>query len=225
MPSFKLITFDVYAALFDIETSLTPLVRAALGPEPDPLDFVRAWRRKQMEWLLISNSLEGVRLSFESITRQALDDTLARATREISGSVRDNLVGAWRELKPWPEAAEVLQIVKARGYAMALLSNGDEGMQRALLPKLPAVIDHVFSSEQAGRYKPHRSMYDLPLTQLHLKPMDVLHVAGSATDVIGTKAAGLTCVWSNRRREPPPDPGNPPDFDIPDLSQLPSILG
>ena len=221
---YQLITFDVYSALFDIEGSLAPLVATALGREGDALRFVRDWRRKQMEYVLISNSLQQARLSFESITRRALDDTLARAKRDLSEATRTELVHAWRTLQPWPEASGVLSSVKEGGFAIGLLSNGDQGMLEALLPRLPPVIEHVFSSEQAGHYKPHPSVYALPLTQLHLTANDLLHVAGSVTDVLGTKAAGLPCVWSNRRREPLLDRNLAPDDDVPDLSHVPALL-
>src|SRR5687767_6061664 len=115
---YQLITFDVYTALFDIEGSLTSLIGAALGRDSNPLAFVRDWRRKQMEYVLISNSLQQARLSFESITQRALDYTLARANRDISEAARANLVHAWRTLQPWPEASEVLSSVKARGFAI-----------------------------------------------------------------------------------------------------------
>jgi 2-haloacid dehalogenase len=220
----RLITFDVYTALFDIEGSLIPPVAMALGAQPEPLTFVRDWRRKQMEYVLISNSLQQARLSFESITRRALDDTLARANRDLRESTRTDLVHAWRTLQPWPEASEVLSAVKARGVAVGLLSNGDQGMLEALLPRLPPVIEHVFSSEQAGHYKPHPSVYALPLSRLRLTARDMLHVAGSVTDVLGTKAAGLPCVWSNRRREPLLDPSLAPDHEVPDLTHVPPLL-
>ena len=221
---YRLVTFDVYTALFDIEASLTPAVATALGSRPEPLTFVRDWRRKQMEYVLISNSLEQARLSFESITRRALDDTLARANRDIPESTRADMVKAWRTLQPWPEASEALSAVKARGAAIGLLSNGDQSMLEALLPRLPPVVEYVFSTEQAGHYKPHPSVYALPLARLRLTASELLHVAGSVTDVLGTKAAGLPCVWSNRRREPLLDPNLAPDHEVPDLSRVPALL-
>ena len=221
---YKLVTFDVYTALFDIEASLTPPVTAALGSDADSLAFVRAWRRKQMEYVLISNSLQQARLSFELMTRTALDETLTRAGRDISARARAQLVAAWRTLQPWPDAHNALVAVKTRGYTMGLLSNGDEDMLQALLLKLPVVFDHMFSSEEAGCYKPHPAVYALPLQRLQLKPEEMLHVAGSATDVMGTKAAGLPCVWSNRRGEPLLDGRFAPDHELPDLSGLPALL-
>ncbi|MCC7415920.1 MAG: haloacid dehalogenase type II [Acidobacteria bacterium] len=220
----ELVTFDVYTALFDIEGSLTPWVREAVGGA-DALDFVRRWRRKQMEWLLISNALARPRPSFAWVTRRALDDTLARADRSIADPARASLVAAWNALEPWPEAAAALQRVKERGCPIGLLSNGDEAMQRALLIRLPDVVDHVFSSEHAGRYKPHPAVYALPTERLRLRASAILHVAGSPADVIGAKAAGLQCAWSNRRGEPIPDPQHPPDWQTADLSTVPDVIG
>ena len=45
---YRLVTFDVYTALFDVEGSLTPLVRHAVANQADGLDIVRTWRRKQL---------------------------------------------------------------------------------------------------------------------------------------------------------------------------------
>jgi 2-haloacid dehalogenase len=212
----------VYTALFDIDSSLTPAVSEML--DLDGLTFVRAWRRKQMEYALISNSLERGRISFELITRRALADTLVRCHVTLSESLQTDLLNAWQILRPWPEAASVMDSIKARGYTLGVLSNGDMKMLETLIKRLPPVIEHIFSSEQAGYYKPHPSVYALPLQTLSLAADQVLHVAGSATDALGTKAAGLNCAWSNRNHEPLIDPNYSVDFDMPDLRQLLEIL-
>jgi 2-haloacid dehalogenase len=79
---YHLVTFDVYTALFDIENSLTPSVSQVL--QLDGRNFVRGWRRKQLEYALLSNSLARGRLSFDVITRRALDDTLTRSQLDFS---------------------------------------------------------------------------------------------------------------------------------------------
>ena len=219
---YQLVTFDVYTALFDIEGSLTPSVSQAI--HFDGLNFVRAWRRKQLEYALISNSLGRGRISFEVITRRALDDTLTRSELDISESTKSQLSQLWLDLQPWPEAPLVLESIKARGYTLGILSNGDLTQLQTLANKLPPVFEHIFSSEQAGYYKPHPSVYALPLNALPLKADQVLHVAGSPTDTLGTKAAGLHCAWSNRNHEPILDPNYPVDFNMPDLNELLEIL-
>jgi 2-haloacid dehalogenase len=213
---YRLLTFDVYSALYDIEGSLTPRVAEAL-PQSGGLSLVRTWRRKQLEYALISNSLGQGRVSFRLITRRALDYALAQARLDPPNSARESLVEAWDELRLWPEAAEALSAVKARGYVIGLLSNGDEAMLRALARQLPITVDHIFASEHAGWYKPHPSVYALPRDVLKLKPAEILHVAGSPTDVMGAKAAGLPCAWSNRHGERVLDPHWQADYEFGNL--------
>ena len=110
---YRLVTFDVYTALFDVESSLTPLVRHAVANQADGLDIVRSWRRKQLEYLLISNSLQRGRVPFAVITRQALDYTLSQRRLDVTEGVRQGLVHAWNELRLWPEAASVLTTMNA----------------------------------------------------------------------------------------------------------------
>lgn len=221
---YSLITFDVYTALFDIEGSLTPLVAKMIPSVPDNLGFVRAWRRKQLDYALISNSLGGARIPFETVTHRALDDTLARFQLEIEETSRLSVLEAWRHLEPWPEANDVLSTLKARGYSIGLLSNGDTDALSTLSAKLPPVIDHIFSSEQAGYYKPHPGIYALPLRVPNIKVNEILHVAGSPTDVLGTKAAGLACAWSNREQQPYLDPSYVADHEMRELSGLLEFL-
>ena len=54
--STKLVTYDVYMALLDIEGSLKSVVQETLGLDADTATaFVRLWRTKQMERAAISN--------------------------------------------------------------------------------------------------------------------------------------------------------------------------
>jgi 2-haloacid dehalogenase len=221
---FALITFDVYTALFDAEGSLAPRLEAALGVGADGRAVARAWRRRQMEYALISNSLGQARVPFALITRRALDDTLRRLGRELGQDARAGLVAAWDELSLWLEAGAVLAEVRARGHDIGLLSNGDRAMLQALAARLPVAVDHIFASEQAGYYKPHPSVYRLPLEWVGLAPVDVLHVAGSVTDVMGTRSAGLACAWSNRHYEHVLDPALAPDYEFRDLRGLLKLL-
>src|SRR3989304_2247917 len=67
------------------------------------------------------------------------------------------LVDAWEDLPPWPEAAEVLEEVRRRGFGLATLSNGDEGRLRRLGGATPPVPVGQVVSTEGGRFKPHPS--------------------------------------------------------------------
>ena len=215
----SLVTFDVYMALLDIQGSLVPVVTDELNLKADHAhSFVQLWRAKQMERAAISNSLDRGRISFRAATEMALDYVAGRHDLAINPDKHKRMVMAWDTMRPWPEANEVIASIRAKGISTAILSNGDQDMLEAVARSFPAGFDHILSSETAGKYKPHPSVYDLPTTVLGVAKSDVLHVAGSANDVLGTIAAGMRCVWSNRHDDLLLDPAFAPEATLADLT-------
>ena len=226
MPATKLVTYDVYMALLDIEGSLVPPVQEALGLTHDVARaFVRLWRAKQMERAAISNTLQRGRTSFRDCSAMALDYCLGQHKLSVTPDVRWSLVLAWDTMRPWPEADAAIAAVKAKGLPTAILSNGDQDMLEAVAGNFsPGTFDHILSSETAGHYKPHPAVYDLPTEVLGIAKADVLHVAGSANDVLGAIAAGMRCAWSNRHRDQVLDPAYPPTHELSNLDDVAALL-
>ena len=223
--AFKLVTFDVYSALLDIQGSMTRALREALGlAEDDAAAMMRVWRAQQMARAAVSNSLLLGRVPFKQCTRLGLDYALARRGLDVPEAGRQALVKAWDAIAPWPEAREVLAAVKAKGYATAVLSNGDQDQLEAVAGQFDDGFDHVLSSEAAGAYKPHPSVYHLPTRMLGVAKEDVLHVAGSPNDALGATAFGMACYWSNRTGDVPLDPAYAPPYQGPDLRGILDLL-
>ena len=220
----RLVTFDFYTALVDCQATIVPALRGALGETVDAEALAREWRAKQLEWAQLSNSLCRGRIPFRECTRRALRHVLARHRIGAGEGEIGTLVAAWDRMRPWPEAAATLGTIKARGYAIAILSNGDEAMLRSGAAAFDVAFDHIFASEQAGHYKPHPRMYALPAMRTGIAGHAVLHVAGSGNDVLGARLAGLRCIWSNRTGEPPADASVRADHELRDLTELLAIL-
>lgn len=218
------VTFDFYTALVDCQTSVAAVVREVCGDGVDAAAFARTWRAKQLEWAQLSNSLARGRIPFADCTRRALAYTCACTGAKLARDDVERLLEAWHRLKPWPEAQATLAKIKARGYRIAVMSNGDEAMLRAGVRCFDVAFDDIFSSEHAGVYKPHPAMYALPSRALGCAGVDVLHVAGSAIDAMGAKVAGLRCAWTNRGGDPPMLPDVLPDHEMRDLAGLLDIL-
>lgn len=215
----KLVTFDVYMALLDIQGSLTPVVSDALSLDGTAAAaFVQIWRAKQMERAAVSNSLGQGHLPFRDCTRMGLDYALAKHDLDLSEQDRDTLIMAWDRMTPWPEAIDLVHDVRARGYETAILSNGDQDMLEAIARVFGDGFNHVLSAETAGHYKPHPAIYDLPTCVLGIARDDVLHVAGAPGDVLGARAFGLRCYWSNRTGDRVLDPAYGADHQGPDLT-------
>jgi len=195
-----LITFDAYAALCDYRASLLPLVETIPGLDRvQASEFLDLWRTRQLAVAALSNALQGERISFRACTSFALDYVLQRHALAADAPMREQLISAWYPLTPWPEADEVLAGLAARGYPLAILSNGDQDMLEALAAQFATPFQHIFSSEQCGWYKPHPGVYAIPTKTLGVE--HYLHVAGSANDAIGATAAGISCYWSNRQND------------------------
>jgi 2-haloacid dehalogenase len=222
----KLVTYDVYMALLDIEGSLVPAVEEKLSLNADDAkSFVRLWRTKQMERAASSNSLGKSRTSFRECSAMALEYCLGRNNLTPSPDTRRNLVFAWDTMTPWPEADASIAAVKAKGCQTAILSNGDQDMLEAVAHNFsPYTFDHILSSETAGYYKPHPSVYDLPTSVLGIPKGEVVHVAGSSNDVLGTIAAGIRCIWSNRHADQLLDPAYPPTHVVSNLTGVSGLI-
>ena len=221
--AFELITFDAYAALVDYRSSLLPVVEAIPGIDKEhAADFLELWRVRQLGAAAMSNALEQGRISFRDCTALALDYALKRHDLSVDSDARDELIQAWNPLTPWPEAGRVLAALKAKGYRLAILSNGDQDMLEALAAGFETPFDHILSSEQCGVYKPHPRVYGLPARELGIE--DYLHVAGSPNDAVGASAAGISCYWSNRLGDTVLLPAYPPDYQGPDLSGVLDVV-
>jgi 2-haloalkanoic acid dehalogenase type II len=162
-----------------------------------------------------------------------------RTLREIQGQILSRLL---RQLDVGADAApyvdlffqvtttvelypETLKVLNALGHVRsAIVSNADHEHVAAWNFTLP--VQFILISETARAYKPHRLVFQRALERLGLQPHEVLHVGDSdVEDVKGAKAAGLQVAWVNRDgRSRRPDVPQP-DFEIPDLTDLPTLLG
>lgn len=223
--NYKLITFDVYSALMDIEGSIAPELGSRLNlDEASSHSLFRVWRTAQWNYLLLNNSMNNGFLSYKYITKCTLEYALQKLGAVLSESEKDELVSCWIRLKPWPGVKDVLTEVRNRGYKIAILSNGDEDMLQDMAEYCEIPFDYIFSADQAGAYKPSPHIYELPFKRLGLKREEVLHVAGSSFDTMGAVAAGMVVAWSNRFKDYTLDSRCQPAYCLNSLEELPDIL-
>jgi 2-haloalkanoic acid dehalogenase type II len=107
------------------------------------------------------------------------------------------LQAAWSEIEPWPEARRVLAELR-KTQRLGIVTNCSERLGRAAAQRVGVAFDVVVTSERAGFYKPDPAPYRLALAELELDPSEVLFVAGSGFDLIGTARVGLDTYWHNR---------------------------
>ncbi len=222
---YDLITFDMFSAMLDIEGSALPQVEAVLKKPSDVcLKFFKLWRTRQWDYVLLSSLMEQGFLTYRDITWKALGYTAKRFGLTLTEAEKSTLMDIWISFRSWPEARETVAALKAKGYKVAMLSNGDEDILKALESSSGITFDYIFGADQAQHYKPHPEIYNLPTNRLGIPKERFLHVAGSLFDMMGAKAAGCNCAWSNRLGEYTLDPRYRPDYETTNLRQLLDIL-
>lgn len=222
----RAVTFDVYSAMFDTVGGLAGALTAFFhrrGIAADAAAAARTWRRAQMDYLMLANSLDRDPASNRAAIEASARYTLRAVTPPIASAELDALVAAWERLPPWPEAAEVLAEVRRRPLALAVLSNGDYGMLDTLMRTFPVRFDRIVSVE-GGKFKPHPSVYRKALAEMAVRAEELLHVAGSASDAAGATAAGIRTIWINRAGDAVLDPRFAPAHQAPDLGGVLELL-
>jgi putative hydrolase of the HAD superfamily len=109
-------------------------------------------------------------------------------------------------LTAFDEAPAVLGALRARGVVVAVCSNWDWDLDRALESTgLADLVDHQITSARAGARKPHPEIYDRTLAACRVAPDRALFVGDSlACDVQGPLGVGIPAVHVWRGADPPP---------------------
>jgi putative hydrolase of the HAD superfamily len=133
-------------------------------------------------------------------------------------------------LEAYPEASAVLGELRRRGVVVAVCSNWDWHLDRALAQSgLDGLVDVAVTSARAGARKPHPSIYHHTLQLCGgLDPADALFVGDTwEADVEGPRAAGLRPVHVLRPDDsrPTPAPAGPAAVArVADLTPVPDLL-
>jgi len=136
----------------------------------------------------------------------------------FSEKLSNSLEAQWQTIEPWPEAPSVLG--ELRNHRLGVVTNCSERLGRAAAARVGVPFDVIVTSERAGFYKPDPRPYRLALKELDLEASEVLFVAGSGFDLIGTSKVGLDTYWHNRVGLERPEAAPPPLYESRSLTDL-----
>jgi HAD superfamily hydrolase (TIGR01509 family) len=125
---------------------------------------------------------------------------------------------------PLPGVRRMLDGLRDRGVAVAILSNGWNPLQ--LRKAQRAAFDGpVLVSSELGAQKPAPGAFEKLLQTLGTDAAATLYVGDDPrSDVAGAQAMGMRGVWMNWERKAYPSEIPPPDYTIDDLSELLELL-
>ena len=213
--------FDAYGTLFDV-ASAAAACAAELGDRSRRLAAL--WRDKQLQYTWL-RGLQGRHADFWRVTADALDFSL-EALGVRDEALRTRLMDLYLTLKPYPEVAETLRALKARGFATAILSNGSPAMLASAVDAagIATWLDAVISVEEVGVFKPHPRVYQCAVDRLGVAPEAIAFLSSNGWDAYAASAFGMKVIWCNRTGQPDERLPGAPDRVISSLAELPALL-
>lgn len=213
----RAVAFDAFP-IFD-PRPIFALVRSVLPEQGEA--FGTAWFAKIFAYTWLRTSA-GQYADFPTVIDEALRATMASQSVAIGEGDRRLLGEAWFELKPWPDVPEALESLRARGIALAFLSNMSEPMLRtnAARAGLEGHFAHWLSTDIVRAYKPARLAYAMGERAFGMPASSIAFAAFAGWDAAGAAWFGFPTVWVNRLKALPESVEHPAVTTVGDLAEM-----
>jgi putative hydrolase of the HAD superfamily len=232
----KAVTFDMWNTLISDKDYTEPRLRCltdSLRESNAPSSYdqtreayiaaqeyvYRVWRDENYRFVPIS---------------ERLDFILNRLSARLTDDLRIKVLKEFEELAasdPPPLVEGVQQTLEYLGskYKMGIicdtgLTPGRVLRQILTRQKILGFFAITVFSDENGYNKPHKTMFEKALANLHAEPSEVVHVGDLLnTDIAGAKAVGMKAVWLSAAGKVNLGPYKP-DYEIKMLPQIIDIL-
>lgn len=218
------IAMPVRAIAFDAFPIFDPRPIVALAEALFPgrgAELGKAWRTRQFEYTWL-RTVAGRYADFWQVTEDALVFAARDLKLDLDSQRRARLMGAYLELKAWPDVPKVLGSLKAAGIRLALLSNFSRRMLQAGIKNagLEAMFEQVLTTDEVRQFKPAPRAYQMAVDALGLEREAIAFAAFAGWDASGAKWFGFPTVWVNRMNSATEELHVLPDLICNDLSGL-----
>jgi 2-haloacid dehalogenase len=217
----KLLSFDVYGTLINTPYGNYLAQRSILddagGRHLEMKPFWGYWQERN-----IAHYMEPYR-SYKETCKLSLSETLGHfGLPEKNSDLIERYFNSYAELRLYPDVEKALDQL-SRTYSLAIVSNIDDDLLS--VTRLGRTFDLVCTAEKAKGYKPDGTLFRYLIQNAGVGVDEIFHSGQSQhTDMVGAKPLGLTVAWVNRHglelhRNVPR-----PDFMVPDIQSLVSLL-
>ena len=196
MKKIKVIIFDAYGTLFDVN-SAAEKCKEKIGDKWE--SFANYWRTTQLEYTWL-RSLMKRHKDFWQVTEDSLDKSLLAF--KIDPNMRPELLNLYKILNTFPEVKEVLKNLKEKKYKISILSNGTPDLLDSLVKSndIEKMFDDIFSIEKVGIYKPDEKVYKIPIDKYKVSKNEIAFLSANTWDVSGAGNFGFNSIWVNRNK-------------------------
>ncbi|MCH2223902.1 MAG: YjjG family noncanonical pyrimidine nucleotidase [Crocinitomicaceae bacterium] len=201
----KTLFFDLDHTLWDFEANSEKAL-AQLFEEFNLIKHVRSFRTFHTEYKKV-NAEAWHQYSKGIITKDILRTKRFKDTFQKFGFKNDELVQkmakGYLKISPYqtqlfPNAKETLEKLKSDGYALHIITNGFKEVQFIKLEQ-SGILDYfdvVLCSEEVGKNKPARIVFDRALSLANAKAEESVMIGDSyQADIVGAENAGIQAIF------------------------------
>ncbi|HEX7346739.1 MAG TPA: haloacid dehalogenase type II [Candidatus Limnocylindrales bacterium] len=187
----------VDAVFFDLFGTLLSLAR--LGDACDRLapgrgqEIATRWRARQLEATWLRTAMERW-ADFDAVTRDALAGTLDELGVEHPSDI-DDVARTFLDLPLEPGATDAIRALQRHGVATGVLTNATRRTLDHVSARLALELDPLLSVDDARRFKPHPSVYQLAVEATGLAPDRIGFVTANGWDAAGAGTFGFHVAW------------------------------
>lgn len=242
-PRFDALLFDLGSTLIFFDTPWADVIPQAhsqlyeglrsVGLELDRQVFLRAFQNR-METYYFQRETEFIEYTVLYILRELLAESgyAEVPDKNLRAALKGMYAITHEHWLPEPEAADVLQALRSRGYRLGLISNaGDEDDVQTLIDRagLREYFEVILISAAEGIRKPNPRIFWRALERLGVGPERAAMVGDTlGADLLGAQNAGIFAIWVTKHAN---SPGNRahldtirPDATIETIGELPGLL-
>jgi putative hydrolase of the HAD superfamily len=202
LKKYKLISFDMFQTLVDVDTQKERVMKAVLGGDYSLEKGDSLWRDANHFVFSYFRGLHNRPEDFVGILR-IFEQCYAELFPKYD--VKSDPVTAARILAKahgdslfYEDSLPFLEKVQ-RSHQTCLISDTDFIMIEEILCKVR--FERVYLSEKYKAYKfdPLGTLFRAALDEFKIKPHEMLHIGDGYSDIVGAKRVGADAAWINRR--------------------------
>lgn len=226
LPRPQWLTFDCYGTLIQWDEGLQASVANILAGKPgtsqppSASDFLHVYDEHE-------HRLERTppHRKFADVTRESLRLAMEHFGLAYQPADAERLTASISRMPPFPEVVDTLGRLKQAGFRLCIVSNTDDDIIAGNVAQLGGQIDRIITAEQAGAYKPSRTIFAHAHRSLGVTPDEVVHICASPhLDLAAARDIGFRCVWIDRGTGRKPLPDYRPDATVATLDRVPDLF-
>ena len=192
------ILFDINETVLDL-SSLKPKFRAAFGDEA----VMATW----FSMLLHTSTvcvLTDIKTEFATLAGVMLDTIAERRGVELSGVMRDEILGGFSSLPPHADIKPALSRLRSAGYRTVAFTTSSLTLVSSQIDNagLTDYYDEIVSVEETGSFKPDPRVYEFVAKRINRPIAELRLVATHDWDTHGALSAGMHAAYIDRSGAP-----------------------